>query len=443
MNTTVIILSWNGKAYLSDCLKSVAAQTRPADQIIVVDNDSSDGSADFVAQNFPQVELIRNTRNVGFAAGNNIGLRAARGDVLVLLNQDTEVRSDWLEKLVAAMEADATIGIAGCKILYPDGTLQHGGAVIKWPRGYSHHLSWHEADTGQCDAAFDADFVTGAALAISRAALERIGPLDEGFAPAYYEDVDWCYRARAAGLRVRYMPEAALVHYESASRGRWLAFVFHRNRVRFVLKHCPAEKIQEFESQEAAWLDNLEAGAEESMTALRRAYLDNLLALGDLGRWRQRLGLAGDAGDLATVLVRLREACDTFRFWTRPQAPADATVPRRAEVLNDLHASWALKEQPFHSDAPLVGPAIAGLRDAFNNISTRWYVLPLVKQQTEFNANVTTMLVALEASLARSVESLNDLGTRQNQEAKELRRELAVLAERLLALERRLDQDGK
>jgi len=94
LQMSVIILAWNGREYLGPCLSSVLAQTRPADQVIVVDNGSQDGSADFVAQNCPQVQLVRNERNLGFSGGMNIGIKVASGDILVLLNQDTQARAD-------------------------------------------------------------------------------------------------------------------------------------------------------------------------------------------------------------------------------------------------------------------------------------------------------------------------------------------------------------
>jgi GT2 family glycosyltransferase len=452
MTASVIVLAWNGMSYLGDCLRAVLSQTYADCQVIVVDNGSTDGSADFVAQDFPQAQLIRNGRNLGFSAGMNVGLRAAQGDVMVLLNQDTQVRSDWLEKLVGAMSADASIGIAGCKILYPDGTLQHGGGAVINARGDTTHLGSHEPDHGQCDAPYEANFVTGAALGITRATLERIGPLDEGFFPAYYEDVDWCYRARAAGYRVLYVPTAVLIHHESprlanlpVAEAHKFNYTFQQSRLRFVFKHWPVEKVMnEFLPQELAWHTGLGPGQEQFILSIRHAYLDSLLALGDLATWRQQAGVAGDVGELAAALMYLREACDMSRLWTRLDAPT--AIAERDKLLYQLHTGWALKEQPFHSDAPLIGPAVARLREAVNNISTRWYALPLVQQQTEFNADVVTMLAAVESALAKSLaslETLNLLEARRNLDVAELVQELSTLAERLQAMERRLSEAEK
>ena len=178
MKASVIILTWNGLDYIAACLDAVLAQDYADFEIIVVDNASTDGTADFVAEHYPQVQLIRNERNLGFAAGNNIGMRAATGDVLALLNQDTEVRPGWLEALVE-MAVKPDVGIAGCKLLYPDGTIQHAGGRIVDARGSARHIGRGEEDAGQYDAVQDVDFVTGAALALTRATLTRIGPLDE------------------------------------------------------------------------------------------------------------------------------------------------------------------------------------------------------------------------------------------------------------------------
>jgi len=250
MKASVIVLAWNGREYLEACLSAVFAQDYPDFEVIVVDNGSTDGSADFVAERFPQARLIRNERNLGFAAGNNVGLRAATGDVLVLLNQDTQVRPGWLGALLSAFD-DETVGIAGCKILYPDGrTLQHAGGYFEWPSGLSFHYGGNEEDQGQYDTVREVGYVTGAAMGIRRAVLETVGWLDEDFFPGYFEDTDLCYRARAAGYKVLYIPSAVLVHHESASFARTSVgkpYSVFRGRWRFILKHfTPQQVISEF-----------------------------------------------------------------------------------------------------------------------------------------------------------------------------------------------------
>ncbi len=146
------------------------------------------------------------------------------------------------------MVADPTIGVAGAKLLYPDGTIQFAGGRVEGPQGYIRHTVGHEPDQGQWDKAGDVDMVTGASLAITRRALERIGYEDEKFFPIDFEDADMSYRARAAGLRVVLVPQATAVHRESSTAGsvipsRMLAL--EAGRVRFVFKHWPIRRIEQ------------------------------------------------------------------------------------------------------------------------------------------------------------------------------------------------------
>jgi GT2 family glycosyltransferase len=241
MKASIIVLSWNGVDYLPGCLESLLCQDFRDSEIIIVDNGSTDRSAELVETQFPTTRLIRNERNLGFAAGNNVGLAAATGDVLVLLNQDTRVRPDWLAHLLHGVTSDPRVGIGGCKILYPDEqTIQHAGGIIRLPLAFPEHLGYRQRDDGRWDEQREVDYVTGAAIAFRRDVLEAIGPLDEGFYPAYYEDVDLCARARAAGYTVTYFPRASLVHLEASSFG-WNSQTYvqhmHRGRMRYLLKH--------------------------------------------------------------------------------------------------------------------------------------------------------------------------------------------------------------
>jgi GT2 family glycosyltransferase len=139
LTVSVIIPIWNGSEYLHACLDSLMAHDYPIFEIIAVDNASVDGSAELIARHYPQVRLIRNAVNLGFAGGCNAGLKAAQGDILVLLNQDVIVQPGWLRALVKALQKPK-IGIVGCKMLYPDGrTIQHAGGWIEWPLGLAHH----------------------------------------------------------------------------------------------------------------------------------------------------------------------------------------------------------------------------------------------------------------------------------------------------------------
>jgi GT2 family glycosyltransferase len=404
MKASVIVLAWNGMEYLEGCLDAVLAQDYPDFEVIVVDNGSTDGSADFVAARYPQVRLIRNERNLGFAGGNNVGLRAADGDVLVLLNQDTEVQAGWLKSLVEPTASDANVGIVGAKALYPDGTLQHAGGHVD-ERGEGRHYGYQEQDHGQYDRGRDVDYVTGASLAITRRAYEVVGGLDEGFDPAYFEDVDWCYRVRNAGFRVLYEPRAVFVHKETSVIDYDQVYVFERNRLRFVLKHWPLDRLtDEFLPGEQVWLESWGEGAEWLISAVHHAYIYNLLRLSSVVDWREKVFGKGSENFkvLTEALFTLRSLIPLLPARIQKTQSFGEPVPEgtvsgetssvEEELLERLHQQWTVEEYEFDSDVPILGPLIAAFRRGWNRISTKWYVDFMFQQQTAFNAAVVTML---------------------------------------------------
>jgi GT2 family glycosyltransferase len=400
--TSVIVLTWNGIGYLESCLDSVLAQEYANLEIIVVDNGSNDGSPDFVARRYPQIRLIRNRRNLGFAAGSNIGLLAATGDVLVLLNQDTEVQPGWLVALVNTF-ADAEVGLVGCKLRYPDGTIQHAGGVLHGPRSESEHIGRHEPDRGQFDQFAEPDFVTAAALGISRSALATIGLLDHEFSPAYYEDTDWCYRARAAGLRVVYQPHAVGVHHESTttdSSSLVQKFALNQGRLRFAFKHHPLDRlINEFLPAEVAWLAATDLS--EDVMAAQRAYHNTMLKLPGISSFRQ--SSPEETKALRNLLMDLCSA-------------SLALVPHRQTV----------HEVPFTSQVPVLGKLLVAIRNLWNSVAAKWYVRPMIQQQNTFNAQVTNYLFLLSLDVAENHLKLTNLAERMA----EMNSSSGVVAER-------------
>lgn len=331
MNSAVIVLTWNGGAAALDCLAALAALDPAPAQLIVVDNASADGTAEAVAARFPAATLIRNPANLGFAAGMNVGIRAALAaarppEAVVLLNQDTLVDRGWLGALEAALAADSDVGAVGCKIRYPDGSLQHAGVRLEWPRAVAHHLGWHEADRGQHDTPRPVEFLTAAAIALRAAALERVGLLDEGFAPAYYEDMDLCRRLRRAGYSLWYEPRATLVHQESQSLRDELTRSAHynRGRLRFVLKGYSLEELAgPFAAAELAFM--AEHGHNPEGRALRWAYSESLAALPGIvaARRAEEPDLPADAeAAMGELLATLRRAL-AATLYRRAAACAD------------------------------------------------------------------------------------------------------------------------
>jgi GT2 family glycosyltransferase len=417
---SIIIPTWNGITYIQDCLNSLLDQAYPDFEVIVVDNASSDGTPDWVAKHYPQVILIRNERNLGFAGGVNVGLAAASGNILGLLNQDTSVQSGWLGALVEVFLAETSIGIVGSKTLYPDGTIQHAGGYVD-QRGEGSHYGYREKAAGQFDQSRSVDFVTGAALAIARPALKAIGRLDEGFSPAYYEDVDWCFRAREAGFQVVYAPKAVLIHKE-ASRAAAMShdrmYLFHRNRLRFVFKHWPVNRLtDEFLPAERAWLESLGVGSEQLIAAMHHAYLHHLLHLADVVAWRQELLGASfsEADTLAEVLLSLRTVIPL-----RPARLAEQgeTTDDWAWLLEELHRRWNVLEQPTHSPIPWLDPLIVAVR----YIGDRIFAWPVIKRQIEFNFRVTRVLDQLEHDRRRLAEYVGENGREVAELAREIQR---------------------
>jgi len=228
---SVVVVSWNTRDELRGCLTSVLDGLAAGDdgappiagEVIVVDNASDDGSADMVEAELPTVRLLRNPANLGFAAGCNLGLALARGRHVLLLNPDTLVLGDVLAATVAYLDDHPEVGALGCRVLRPDGTVTptcfrdpsvlntalgvSGLAHLRRPRwlGRERMAGWAR------DSERDVDVVTGCYLAVPRAVVDAVGPLDDGY---FFcgEEADWCRQIRRAGWAVRFAPVGEIVH---------------------------------------------------------------------------------------------------------------------------------------------------------------------------------------------------------------------------------------
>ncbi len=247
---SVIILSWNVRDLLRACLASLPLAD-PQVEIIVAEAASGDGSAEMVRAEFPSVKLIASAENLGYTRGNNLGLRAARGRYLLVLNPDTEIVGDALAQMLAYMDAHPKVGLLGPQMLYPDGTIQSTRRRFPmlatsffestWlqplaPRSLLDH--YYARDLAD-DAVAEVDWVVGAALLVRREAYEQVGGLDEGFF-MYSEELDWCRRMKAAGWQVVSFPPARLVHHEAKSSAQVPAAThirFNTSKVRYYRKY--------------------------------------------------------------------------------------------------------------------------------------------------------------------------------------------------------------
>jgi len=231
---SIIIVSWNTLDLLDACLASIMAHSpRRRFEVIVVDNASTDGSANMVRRRYPDARLIENEKNVGFARANNQGIRQAVGRYLLLLNPDTEVRPDALETLIRFLEQHNEAGAAGARILNPDGTLQYSCYPAPTLLNEWLHLFHLDRERREGMDAWDVteprevDVLLGACIMVRREALDEIGFLDERFF-MYSEEVDFCYRLQKAGWSLYWVPQAEVVHHGGQSTRQVAADMFLR-----------------------------------------------------------------------------------------------------------------------------------------------------------------------------------------------------------------------
>jgi GT2 family glycosyltransferase len=246
-SASVVILNFNGVRFLDPCLEALRKQeVEGGFEVLLVDNASTDDSVAHIRKYHPWVQLVESTVNLGFAGGNNLGIRKARGRYLVLLNNDTKVRPGWLRALVAAADADDKVGAVGAKLLFidPPGTIQNAG-VLMLDDGSGGDRGFREPDTGQYDRREEVFGACGASVLYRREMLRDVGDFDETFF-MYYEDTDLSWRMRLAGWKVLYEPAAVVDHVHAGSGGEWSPFfTFHvdRNRLFMILKNAPSSMV--------------------------------------------------------------------------------------------------------------------------------------------------------------------------------------------------------
>jgi GT2 family glycosyltransferase len=243
---SVVIVNWNGKHLLDDCLGSLLGQIFSGFEVIVVDNGSRDGSPEYIRSRYPSVVLVTLPGNSGFAGGCNAGIGIARGSYIALLNNDTRVDSEWLQKLVTSAEANPGAGMWASKILnFNDPQLIDNVGLLLYRDGLGRGKGRLERDRGQYDQPGEALFPSGCAGLYRRKMLDEIGLFDEDFF-AYADDVDLGLRGRLAGWSCIYVPEARVYHRYSSSSSSYSplkAFLVERNRIWVLLKYYPAELI--------------------------------------------------------------------------------------------------------------------------------------------------------------------------------------------------------
>lgn len=232
IDLSVVILNYNTKDLTRTCLATVFVSRLGAHsmEVILCDNGSTDGSAEMVKSEFPQVIIIENNKNLGFAAGNNPGIKKARGRYILLLNTDTEVPSDTFAAMISFMDNHDDAGAATCKLLLPDGSIDpacHRGFPTPWvaftyltklEKLFPHTKLFGEYHQGYKDLStiHEVDCIVGAFFMVRREVVREIGLLDEAYF-MYGEDIDWCYRIRQKGWKIFYNPTVTMLHKKKQS----------------------------------------------------------------------------------------------------------------------------------------------------------------------------------------------------------------------------------
>jgi GT2 family glycosyltransferase len=239
---SVIIVTFNARRHIACCLDALLAQTYPTLEIIVVDNGSSDGTADDVAAQFPDVRLVRSPRNLGYAGGNNLGVVHAHGEFLAFLNPDTEAAPGWLAGLVRVLDGDATRGLATSKILLfdrRDRINTCGNDVHYTGLAFCRGLEQPATAFKQAE---DVAAVSGAAFLMRRDLFTQLGGFDERFF-MYLEDTDLSWRAALAGYRCVFAPDSIVYHHYAVRISASKTFYLERNRYLLLLRNCRAATL--------------------------------------------------------------------------------------------------------------------------------------------------------------------------------------------------------
>jgi len=236
---SVIVVNWNGLRYLRGCLASIFLQTYKKIEVIVVDNNSTDGSADFIKKEFPRVRLIINSENYGFAKGNNIGIKIARGEYIVTVNNDTELEPGCVQELASAVNTSPGIGMCAAKILlfnYRD--LIDSAGMLLYPDGLAICRGHLATDTCNFNTAEEVFLPTACVALYRKDAIVKAGYFDESYF-AYCEDTDLGLRIRMLGYKCVYEPRARAYHHYSGTIGQGLSlkiYLSERNRLFTVIK---------------------------------------------------------------------------------------------------------------------------------------------------------------------------------------------------------------
>lgn len=239
---SIVTINYNSTKDTLEFLESVYQTSYQSKEIIVIDNASRENPKQVILLRFPQVTFIRSETNLGFAGGNNLGIKDSKGKYLFFLNNDTLLPKHFFEPIITFMEAHSEAGMASPKILYPDNkTIQYVGSVGVNPyTGRGRRIALLEEDKGQFDRCYETDLAHGAALVVPRVVIDKVGPMPDQFF-LYYEEHDWCEQIKRAGYKVFYIGDSKIFHKGSVSIGGahspLKVYYLTRNRLLFMRRN--------------------------------------------------------------------------------------------------------------------------------------------------------------------------------------------------------------
>jgi GT2 family glycosyltransferase len=271
---SIVIVNYNSGAYLAAAVASILRQDHPASELIVVDNHSRDGSLDALRESAPApgltTRIVELPRNTGFAHGCNVGIEAAHGSLILLLNPDCEMRPDALGKLARTLDEHPEAGMVGPRLVNADGSEQRGGRrdipnpwqifcyimqLHRWMSRHPRFRDFNRLGDPLPEKPVEVQAISGACMLVRRSAIDDIGLMDEDRFFLHFEDLDWCLRFNNAGQRVLFVPDAVVQHAQGVSSAKNLfraEFHKHRSLIRFLRKHFAAYYPSSFMAAVAA-----------------------------------------------------------------------------------------------------------------------------------------------------------------------------------------------
>jgi GT2 family glycosyltransferase len=317
---SIIIINWNGAAHLPVCLDALRAQTFRDFEVIVADNASHDESLELLARDYPEVKVVALSKNLGFTGGNNAGIRVARGEIIILLNNDTEVDPHWLEEIVATFEHHPEAGLVASKMKLFDrrDTFHTAGDFYRLDGMPGNRGVW-EIDRGQYDREEYVFSACGGSAAYRKSMLDQIGLLDEDF---FYscEDIDLAWRAQLAGWKCVYAPKAIVYHKLSATGGGATAsFYDGRNFIYVIAKDYPSSLWKKYRGviirkQWSLFVEALRAWRGEAARARMRGMISGLLHLPQLLKKRRIIQATRKVDDAYLLSILKQLDTDEHRF---------------------------------------------------------------------------------------------------------------------------------